>query len=73
VLIGGLLLGAMIPFTLIVILPTNKRLLSPCLDPQQREAAALLARWGHLHAVRSLSGAVAFLILGLDLLTGARP
>src|SRR6266404_3466528 len=28
-LIGGLLLGAVIPFTLIVILPTNNRLLDP--------------------------------------------
>jgi len=73
VLIAGLLLGAVIPFTLIVILPTNKRLLASSLDPQQPEVAALLARWGHLHAVRSLAGAVAFLILGFDLLTGTRP
>ena len=73
VLIAGLLLGAMIPFTLILILPTNKRLLAPGLDPRLPEAASLLARWGHLHAVRSLAGAVAFLILSLDLLTGTRP
>ena len=73
VLIAGLLLGGMIPFTLIVILPTNKRLLAPDLDPQQPEVAALLTRWGHLHAVRSLAGAVAFLILSFDLLTGTRP
>src|SRR6266852_9613927 len=31
-LIAGVLLGLVIPFTLIVILPTNKRLLSPALD-----------------------------------------
>src|SRR6266851_8848094 len=31
-LVGGLLLGAVIPFTLIVILPTNKQLLNPMLD-----------------------------------------
>jgi len=31
-LVGGLLLGAVIPFTLIVILPTNKQLLNPTLD-----------------------------------------
>jgi len=30
--VGGVLLGSVIPFTLIVILPTNKRLLSPALD-----------------------------------------
>ena len=73
VLIAGLLLGAMIPFTLIVILPTNKRLLALELDPQQSEAAALLARWGRLHAVRTVAGAVAFLILSLHLLIGTRP
>jgi hypothetical protein len=31
-LIGGVVLGAVIPFTLIVILPTNKPLLSPTPD-----------------------------------------
>jgi hypothetical protein len=31
-LVGGLLLGAVIPFTLMVILPTNKHLLDPSLD-----------------------------------------
>ena len=65
VLIAGLLLGSLIPFTLIVILPTNKRLLDPGLDPGSSETAALLARWGRLHAVRSVVSGVAFLLLGL--------
>ena len=73
VLIAGLLLGGMIPFTLIVILPTNKRLLAPDLDSGRAEAMAQLARWGRLHAVRSLAGAVAFLILSLHMLIGTRP
>jgi uncharacterized membrane protein len=63
VLIGGLLLGVVIPFTLVVILPTNKRLLDPGLDRGSAEAAALLARWGRLHAVRSLVSALAFIVL----------
>ena len=63
VLIGGLLLGAVIPFTLVVILPTNKRLLDPGLDRGSAEAAALMARWGRLHAVRSLVSALAFVVL----------
>jgi Domain of unknown function (DUF1772) len=62
-LIGGLLLGALIPFTLVVIFPTNKRLLDPHLDPRSVEAAALLKRWGRLHGVRSLAGTLAFLLL----------
>ena len=65
VLIAGLLLGSLIPFTLIVILPTNKRLLDAGLDPGSPETAVLLARWGHLHAVRSVVSGVAFLLLGL--------
>ena len=48
VLIAGLLLGAVIPFTLLVILPTNTRLLAADLDRRSAEAAALLARWGRL-------------------------
>jgi hypothetical protein len=65
VLIAGLLLGAAVPFTLIAILPTNKRLLDAGLDRGSPEAAALLARWGRLHAVRSVVSGVAFLLLGL--------
>src|SRR5262249_25640774 len=63
VLCGGVLLGSVIPFTLLVILPTNNRLLDPDLNRQSAEAAALLRRWGRLHAVRSIAGSVAFGIL----------
>jgi len=65
VLISGLLLGVAVPFTLIAILPTNKRLLDAGLDRGSPEAAALLARWGRFHAVRSVVSGVAFLLLGL--------
>jgi Domain of unknown function (DUF1772) len=63
VLLGGVLLGLVIPFTLIVILPTNQRLLDPGLDRTSTHAAALLRRWGRLHAVRSVASAVAFGVL----------
>jgi len=61
-LVGGLLLGAVIPFTLIVILPTNKQLLNPSLDKHSAQTDQLLARWGTLHAVRSVLSAVALLL-----------
>jgi Anthrone oxygenase len=67
-IIAALLLGAVVPFTLIFILPTNKRLLDPGLDPQGAEASHLLNRWGRLHAVRSVLSAAAFLILVIRLL-----
>jgi hypothetical protein len=61
-LIAGVLLGLVIPFTLIVILPTNKRLLSPALDRGSAEAERLLAHWGRLHAVRSVLSGLALLL-----------
>ncbi len=65
VLFAGLLLGAVVPFTLIVILPTTQLLLAPTLDADAPAAAALLKQWGHLHAVRS---AAALIALGIFLL-----
>jgi hypothetical protein len=61
-LVAGVLLGSVIPFTLIVILPTNKRLLSPTLDRRSSETGRLLARWGALHAVRSVLSGMAMLL-----------
>src|SRR5260370_38751508 len=51
-LVAGVLLGSVIPFTLIVILPTNKRLLSSKLDPRSTGAGRPLARSRSLHAGR---------------------
>lgn len=63
ILTAGLLLGSVIPFTLLVILPTNERLLDPSLDASSAEAASLLARWGALHAVRTVVSLLAFALL----------
>ena len=54
-LVGGLLLLLVVPFTLIVIFPTNKRLESQELDLGSEEAGRLLRQWGRLHAVRTNS------------------
>jgi hypothetical protein len=70
--VAGVLLGSVIPFTLIVILPTNKQLLNPALDKRSTETERLLARWGTLHAVRSVLSGVALLLL-LFLLIFAKP
>ena len=58
--VGAILLGAVEPFTLIVIFPTNKRLLSPAVDPGSNEVRALLDRWGRLHAIRTVMSTAAF-------------
>jgi hypothetical protein len=61
-LIAGVVLGSVIPFTLIAILPTNKRLLNSTLDRRSVEAERLLERWGRLHAVRSILSGIALLL-----------
>jgi Domain of unknown function (DUF1772) len=54
-LAGALAIGAVVPFTLIVIMPTNRTLLgdAPLGDGDTRR---LLGRWGRLHAVRAVLG-----------------
>src|SRR6266481_2853153 len=71
-LIAGDLLGAVIPFTLIALLPTSKRLLSQTLDRQSVEAERLLERWGRLHAARSVLSGVSRLLF-LYLLVFSKP
>jgi hypothetical protein len=61
VVVGGLL-GSVIPFTLIVILPTNRKLLNPALDKRSTETERLLSRWGALHAIRSVLSGLALLL-----------
>jgi Domain of unknown function (DUF1772) len=58
-LAASILIGSVVPFTLIVIKPVNDALL------QNRDAAsevgALLTRWGHLHWARTIASGLAFL------------
>ncbi len=69
--VAGVLQVSVIPFTLLVILPTNKQLLSPTLDRRSAQTERLLARWGRLHAVRGALSGLA-LLLFLYLLTFAK-
>jgi len=68
-LVAALLIGAVVPFTFGVIMPTNHQLLAPGRDLSSDETRALLVRWGQLHAVRtalSLAGTVVYLWLLLS-------
>jgi len=67
---GAILLGAVVPFTLVAILPTNHKLLDPALDPRSPEATRLLIQWGRLHAVRSVLSSAAFLLFLVRLASG---
>ena len=63
-LIAGLLIGAVVPITFIIIMPTNQQLSAEDRDLGSQETRQLLKRWGKLHGVRSvLSGAATVLML----------
>ena len=61
-LLGALCILAVVPFTLVAILPTNHRLLEPDRDVQSNETRQLLDRWARLHAVRSVLAVVSTLL-----------
>ena len=58
-LLGGGVILANWPYTLLGIMPTNHRLKAIAPDAAGSESRALLLRWGRLHAVRSCLGLVA--------------
>lgn len=51
----------MIPFTFVAIMPTNKALFAVELD--DGSIPELLKKWGKLHRIRSVVGALGFIIL----------
>jgi hypothetical protein len=61
-LAGAVVLVSNWPFTLLVIMPTNLRLMATVPDSADATTRSLLERWGQLHAVRSVLGAVATLL-----------
>ncbi len=62
-LVAALFIGAVVPITLIVIMPTNQQLLDTERDLSSAETRQLLERWGKLHGVRSATSAVATLLM----------
>jgi hypothetical protein len=68
-LVGALLIGLVVPFTLLVVSPVNRRLLLPGRDLASAETRTLLDRWAQLHAVRSALS-VAASVVYVTLLVG---
>ena len=64
-LVGSLLLFLVVPFTLVVIFPTNHQLLDPVLDKSSPRTHQLLVRWGRLHEVRTVLSLGAFIVFVL--------
>ena len=61
-LVGGVFLVAVIPYTLIVALPTNNKLLDPATGKNPDLARRLLIRWGRVHTVRSVMSLATFMV-----------
>ena len=61
-LIGALLIGLVVPFTFIVVMPTNNQLLAQGRDLSSAETRSLLEKWGRLHAVRSVLSLLASIV-----------
>lgn len=62
-LIGGIAIGAVIPFTFAAMMPINKRLLDKSTALGALEARGLLDKWSSLHNVRTLLAVVALVAL----------
>ena len=58
-LAGAILIAAPWPWTLIGIMPTNKALLNTDPANPTPQTRALMLKWGNLHAVRTVLGALA--------------
>jgi hypothetical protein len=65
-IVGAVLMLANWPYTLLVIMPTNKRLTAWPAGAASSESRALVVSWGKLHAVRTALG-VAAVVAYLDL------
>lgn len=61
-LLGTICILAVVPFTLVGILPTNHRLLERGRDARSDETRRLLDKWARLHAVRSVLAIVSTLL-----------
>lgn len=62
VLTAALLLASVVPYTLIVMMPTNQLILHPALDATPTQKMRLLVRWGRLHAVRTVASLASFVV-----------
>ena len=58
-LVAAVLIGLVVPFTFLGIMPTNKSLLLRGRDLGSPDTRAVLERWGRLHAVRTALSLVA--------------
>jgi hypothetical protein len=61
-LAGAAAMVALLPWTLLVIKPVNDELLARNVEQADAQSRALVVKWGGLHAVRTVLGAIATIV-----------
>jgi len=69
-LAGGVLVVAVVPFTLGFMMPINHAILDEGSPPEDAAALSLLNKWERLHAVRTILGLAGFGIILFQLIRG---
>ena len=69
-LLGGTLLGAVVPYTFAVLMGINRQLLGTPPEQANDHTLALLNQWNQRHMVRSLAGGLALVIFAGSLVAG---
>jgi uncharacterized membrane protein len=59
-LLVAILIGSVVPFTLVVVEAVNDQI--KAIDPHAQEAVELLSNWGRLHLLRTVTSGVAFVL-----------
>jgi hypothetical protein len=67
VLVAAIVLATVVPWTLIVIMPTNKELLNPARVATTPDTDVLLRKWGRLHVIRTIASLLAVVILAANI------
>jgi hypothetical protein len=67
-LVAGIVLGTVVPFTLIAIMPINLQLLDETRTARTDDTQVLLEKWGRLHNVRTIASLLALVILAANFL-----
>ena len=62
-LVAGVLIGVVVPFTFLGVIPVNQKLLAPGPDHSSDEIRMLLEKWGRLHAVRTVLSLIATVLM----------
>jgi anthrone oxygenase-like protein len=68
VLVAGIVLATVVPWTLIIIMPTNRQLLDPARVSSTPDTDLLLKKWGRLHTIRTVASLLALVILAGNIL-----